>query len=59
MAELFEITGRVDDRVITRYIDFYQPKIPEQLLTAKRDICDEFEKLGYKREFVQFDDEKY
>lgn len=57
MAELYEIVGRVDNRVITRYIDLYQPIIPEQLLTAKREIYEEFEKLGYKRELVVFDNE--
>ena len=49
-----KITGCIGDKKVSRYILNYQQNQPEEILTTKREICDEFELLGYNREQVIF-----
>lgn len=48
------VEGRIGDKIITETISNYQPNIPEQVATAKNNICKSFEKQGYNRKFVEF-----
>ena len=57
MTDIKIITGRINETAISRFIENYRPDLPEQILTTKREICDEFEKLGYNRDIVEFDNE--
>lgn len=50
------ITGIVDGKKITRFIENYQPNIPEQVLTEKRNIRNQFEDLGYDGDTVIFEE---
>ena len=57
MANIKKVTGRINGMEISRYIDFYNPEHPEQILTTEHEIRDEFEGLGYNRDLVVFDNE--
>jgi len=49
------ITGRIGDKTITITITPYQPNIPEQILTAKKKILDDFATQGYDPSDVTFE----
>lgn len=41
------IVGRIGEKVIREIIQNYQSNIPEQELTARKNICNKFVALGY------------
>lgn len=49
------IWGHVGDIKISETIKNYQSDIGEQIATAKKNICREFEALGYNSQDVIFD----
>ena len=49
------ITGRIGKQAISETIQNYQPTIPEQELTAKRNIRRKFALQGYDPDEVIFD----
>ena len=49
------ITGRIDEKTISEPIGNYQSHIPEQKLTAMKNIRKKFETLGYNPDDVTFD----
>ncbi|MBF1581827.1 MAG: hypothetical protein HXO31_02000 [Prevotella sp.] len=48
------IVGKIDNMVVERRIMNYRKDIPEELLTTKKDICDEFARHGYNPNEVIF-----
>ncbi len=53
------IIGRVDEATITETIRNYQACIPEQELTAKKNIRDKFAAQGYDPKDVTYDSLDY
>lgn len=49
------IIGRIGEKAIPETISNYQSNIPEQELTAKKNICRLFATLGYNPKYVVFD----
>ena len=49
------ITGRIDEKTITETIQNYQANIPEQELTAKKNIRNKFALQGYDPKDVTFE----
>ena len=49
------ITGRINEKTITETIQNYQANIPEQELTAKKNICSKFAAQGYNPKDVTFE----
>ena len=49
------IIGRIGDKTISETIQNYQANIPEQELTAKKNIRDKFAAQGYNPNEVSFD----
>ena len=49
------IIGRIGEKVITETIRNYQSYIPEQELTAKKNIRNKFDAQGYDSNKVIFD----
>lgn len=50
-----EVTGRIDEQTISETIRNYQSQIPEQKLTAMKNIRKKFETLGFNPNDVKFD----
>jgi len=50
------IIGRVGNKSISETIENFNPNIPEQILTAKRNICRKFESLGIRNEYIIFNE---
>lgn len=48
------IVGRIDGKTISETIQNYQANIPEQELTAKKNICNKFAAQGYNPKDVIF-----
>jgi len=48
------VIGTIDDITITETIKCYQPKLPEQLATAMKNIRRQFEQRGYSSDNVVF-----
>lgn len=53
------IIGRIGEKAISETIYNYKSNIPEQELTAKRNIRAKFEALGYNHEDITFIDSAY
>ena len=49
-----ELVGIIGDVLVTRFIENYNPQVPEQLLTAKKSISEEFRKKGYNPLKIEF-----
>ena len=49
------IIGRVGEKTIPETILNYQSGIPEQVLTAKKNICNKFAAQGYNSSEVTFE----
>ena len=49
------VKGRVGDILISETIEDYNPAIPEQILTARKNICRKFMLLNINEEDVKFD----
>lgn len=48
------IVGKIDNMVVERRIINYRKDIPEELLTTKKNICDEFARHGYNPNEIIF-----
>jgi hypothetical protein len=48
------IVGKIDNMVVERRIMNYRKDIPEELLTTKKNICDEFARHGYNTNEIIF-----
>ena len=48
------IVGRIGEKAIPETIHDYQANIPEQELTAKKNICNKFAAQGYNPKEVTF-----
>ena len=48
------IVGKIDNMVVERRIMNYRNDIPEELLTTKKEICDEFARQGYNPSNIIF-----
>lgn len=48
------VTGRIDDKTITRPIENWSPAAEEAIPTMKKNIRKEFKKMGYREEDVEF-----
>ena len=53
------IIGRIGEKAISETIYNYKSDIPEQELTAKRNIRAKFEALGYNHKDITFIDSAY
>ena len=53
------IVGRIGEKVIREIIQNYQSNIPEQELTARKNICNKFVALGYNQDDIIFIDSAY
>ena len=49
------VIGRIGEKSISKEIIGYQPQIPEQIRTVKKEIRQEFRDLGYDDSFVEFE----
>ena len=49
------IIGRIGEKEIPENIHNYQQGIPEQVLTAKKNICNKFAAQGYNPKDVTFE----
>ena len=50
------VTGRIGDITISKTIINYQSNIPEQILTTKKEILNQFAALGFNPNDVTFDE---
>ena len=48
------IVGEIDNIVVERVIKNYRNDIPDELLTTKKEICDEFTRRGYNPNEIIF-----
>lgn len=48
------IVGKINNMVVERVIMNYRNDIPEELLTTKKEICDEFARQGYNPSNIIF-----
>lgn len=57
MASIKIVTGRIGEKEISRFIENYQSRHSEQILTTMREIREEFEKQGYNKDLVEFNND--